>query len=173
MGDSMNSTAGGRADPFGWLIGVAAAVVLAAVPGCGESHCAILAVECLDEIRLKFEPGLRAQGTYEIVLELDGERITCRASIPRDTESEGCESDHSTSPWRPGRLEWVEPPDVLTALRIVGRPGAFQLLVNRDGTEVVKTTVEPVRPPAPRVEECEVSCPPIGEATVATGVRDD
>lgn len=169
----MSSAAGGRADPSGWLIGVAAAVVLAVVSGCGESHCAVPAVGCLEETRLQFEPGLSAQGTYEIVLELDGERITCRASIPRDPESEGCESDHSTSPWRPGRLEWVEPPNVMTALRIMGRPAAVQLLVKRDGTEVVKTTVEPIRPSAPRVEECEVSCPPIGEATVATGVRGD
>lgn len=131
-------------------------LLFAGVAGCMGEGCTERA--CSDSVRLAFDPPLTAPGRYSIELRpkvetIDGWKISCEVTLPWDGVENPCD-DHGTrlEPNCPGATE--ESADAQTfdcssntgvsAVTITFEaPRSVEVLVKRDGNELVRTRVEP------------------------------
>lgn len=124
-----------------WISGLGIAALVATAwlaQGCDSWSCTEMG--CGYSLSMKLEPPLQQEGSYEIIFLLpNDESLTCNTAIPRQPDEECVDTAQGSnfahfirqSNGAIERLDFLEPVPSL------------DLVIRRDGREIIRTTVEP------------------------------
>ncbi|HEY0840249.1 MAG TPA: hypothetical protein VGD74_08685 [Vulgatibacter sp.] len=111
--------------------------------GCADSKtCTVMG--CVDSVQVSFEPALSAAGTYELVMEWEGEILACHATLPLEPGSERCESAGGDSTPHLGGLQIDrENGGPITGMWAAKAPASLSVTIRQDDQVIASRQLEP------------------------------
>ena len=142
----------------------AATSMLACAGGCSDGSApqvqhGCTQIGCVNGLSVQFSRPLREAGSYTVMLELDGERVSCQSTLPFASCS--AESPCSSSKVILEQSGCALPPSAheIVGLRVTSTVRTLSLRIQRDGGEIASQNFTPsyIRS-APNGEDCEPIC---------------